>query len=72
MKPMKFKINPETIRQANRISVVENIRFSEKTSYNGVVTARIVQNGVATIRELSRKDINEAYLKSLKEYAEKL
>ena len=72
MKTIKFKVNPKIIREANRISVVENRRLSDNTSYNGVVTARIVLNGVEKTRELSRQDINDAYLKSLQEYAEKL
>ena len=73
MRPLKFKINPETIRKANRISVVRNNNnISENNSYTGVITARIIVNGVEQSRELSRESIDMAYLKSLKEYAEKL
>ena len=72
MKTLKFKISPETIRKANYSLVVSGINLNVRNSYSGVITARTTLNGIVQIREISKEKINEAYGKSLKEYAEKL
>ena len=72
MKTLKFKTSPETIRKANSSLVVSGVNFNVRNNYSGVITARTILNGVVQIREISKEKINEAYGKSLKEYAEKL
>ena len=72
MKTLKFKTSPETIRKANYSLVVSGINLNVRNSYSGVITARTTLNGIVQIREISKEKINEAYGKSLKEYAEKL
>lgn len=72
MKTLKFKISPDTIRKANNNLVNTGISFRIKENYSGVITARTNLNGIVNIREISREKINEAYEKSLNEYAKKL
>lgn len=72
MKSLKFKTSPETIRKANKSLVVSGISFKVRNSYSGVIIARTSLNGVIKTREISKEKINEAFGKSLKDYAEKL
>lgn len=72
MKTLKFKTSAETIRKANNSLMISGVNFNVRNNYSGVITTRTIQNGVVQIREISKEKINEAYGKSLKEYAEKL
>lgn len=72
MKTLKFKISPETIRRANHSLIVEGVELKVRENYTGVITAKTTLNGVVRMREISKEKINQAYEKSLKEYAEKL
>jgi hypothetical protein len=72
MKTLKFKTSTETIRKANISLMASGINSSVRNNYNGVITTRTILNGVVQTREISKEKINEAYGKSLKEYAEKL
>jgi hypothetical protein len=72
MRTLKFKISPDTIRKANRTLIVKGVDFHVKNSYVGVITTRIILNGVEVVREISGDKIKEAYGKSLREYAEKV
>ncbi len=72
MRTIKFKISPETIRKANRNLVVNGVNCTVRNNYSGVIIARTILNGVVQVREISKEKINEAYGKSLIEYAEKL
>ena len=72
MRTLKFKISPDTIRKANRALIIEGVNFHVKNSYAGIITTRIILNGVEVVREISSDKIKEAYGKSLREYAEKV
>jgi len=72
MKTLKFRVSPEAIRRANNSLRVKGINVITKDSYNGIITAKTVLNGVRNVREISGERIKEAYGKSLREYAEKL
>ncbi|MEO4006250.1 hypothetical protein [Flavobacterium sp. CAU 1735] len=73
MQELKFKISPGTIRKVNRMLIANNDVCLENTgNYKGVITVKTIINGIVRIREISRAEINEAYGKSLKEYAAKL
>ncbi|WP_119080282.1 hypothetical protein [Chitinophaga alhagiae] len=69
---LKFKTSPEAIRRANSNLVLKGVDFSTREKYTGIITAKTVFNGSVKIREISKDKINEAYAKSLKQYAEKL
>ncbi|WP_115621809.1 hypothetical protein [Chryseobacterium indoltheticum] len=72
MKKIKFKTSPTTIRRANSSLISNGIDSNVKENYAGVIVARSRMNGVVNVREISKEKINEAYKKSLSEYAEKL
>lgn len=72
MKNLKFKVSPEAIRRANNSLRVNGVEVKVRESYNGVITAKTILNGVKNVREISGDKINEAYGKSLKQYAAKL
>jgi hypothetical protein len=72
MKTLKFKRSASTIKKANRNLMISGVNFDVRNNYSGIITTRTLLNGVVIFREISKEKINEAYGKSLKEYAEKL
>lgn len=73
MQELKFKISPGTIRKVNRMLIANNdVRSENVGNYKGVITVKTIIDGIVRIREISREEINEAYGKSLNEYAAKL
>jgi len=73
MEELKFKISPGTIRKVNRMLIANNdVRSENAGNYKGVITVKTIIDGIVRIREISREEINEAYGKSLNEYAAKL
>lgn len=69
---MRFKIALETIRKANNNLIKKGITAKDTENYRGIITVTTNLNGIVTTREISKDMINEAYGKSLKEYATKL
>lgn len=72
MAKLNFKISPETIRRANNNLILKGIDNHVRENYTGVITTKTIVGGSIKIREISKKEINDAYAKALKQYAQKL
>ncbi|NIG52876.1 hypothetical protein [Chitinophaga sp. Cy-1792] len=69
MKNQHFTISREAIRRASRMAGRKPHYLDE---YNGIVTIKLMENGVERVIEYSWEEINEAAAKAFGKYGKKL
>lgn len=69
----EYRILSRSVKRANDNLIAKGVSSSsQKILKGGVIVVKTYIDGAINIREISKDKINEAYEKSLKDYAEKL